>query len=516
MPVGINISKSLRERLPEPERNGIADFLWDKSGGLCHLCGAPMNRASDSLEADHDVPESEGGATNRANLCLAHSTCNRAKGKYSSAEIRPYLRLKSFIQSRGGVVKYDDCAQHFEISQGTSNLTLNADQAKFEFADGSIRTVPLFSERRGGKDVRYVFVDAPRCAIFNDADCQPRVIKEAHAWAIFQDLRLNPLHEPPSCRILTSGDGLRLAMFDGQHKAIATWMRGDQRVAIKVYLDMTKDEAIRLVNSIQAKIKKLPLSPFELAAKMSDEWSAKLRVYEAQVDPAQASEQGFIDWLESADRTRGTQAFKMALVQDLLDLGPTDLPILEYVELTGRPRTSKSLIKEAAFKGKVLERMIQTKPLSNSGPAGQACRANEKQNITTVLNLVHELIFEPEPEGGEMSPQQIERRRRFAYQSSLAYCSSLLRAIYRQTFATEPDRAFLDRAPKPEELVLIRNAVTRLANHPVWTAEFDTQKMQAVKAALQTNQDAKQAFEAVHLKLGYLVGADDLPTNWNN
>jgi hypothetical protein len=304
-------------------------------------------------------------------------------------------------------------------------------------------------------------------------------------------------------------------MFDGQHKAIASWMRGDERVAIKVYLNMTKDEAIRLVNSIQAKIKKLPLSPFELAAKMSDEWSAKLRTYEEQVDPEETSEDGFIGWLESADRTRGVQAFKMALIQDLLDLGSTDLPILEYVELTGRPKTPKSLIKEAAFKGKVLERLIHTKPLRDRGPFGQACRSNEKQNISTVLNLVHELIFEPEPDGGEMSPQQIERRKRFSYQSSLAYCSTLLRAIYRQTYATEPDRAFLERTPKHEELIRIREAVTRLANHPVWTAEFDTPKMLAVKSALQTNQDAKQAFEAVHLKLGYLVGADALPNQWN-
>lgn len=515
MPVGINISKSLRDRLPESERANIVEFLWTKSGGLCHLCGSELNRASESVEADHDLPESEGGPTNRDNLCLAHSSCNRAKGMYSSAEIRPYLKLKSFIKLKGGVVRYDDCALHFGIRQGASRLTEVGGNIKFEFSDGSIRTAPIFTERRGAKIYRYIFVDSPRHAIFNDSDCQPRVIKEAHAWAIFQDLRLNPLHEPPSCRIMLSGDETRLAMFDGQHKAVASWMRGDERVVIKVYLDMTKDEAIRLVNSIQAKIKKLPLSPFELAAKMSDEWSAKLRTYEEQIDTDEASENGFIAWLESADRARGVQAFKMALIQDLLDLGSTDLPILEYVELTGRPRTPKSLIKEAAFKGKVLERLIHTKPLSDKGPFGQTCRSNEKQNISIVLNLVHELIFEPEPDGGEMSPQQIERRRRFSYQSSLAYCSTLLRAIYRQTYATEPDRAFLERTPKHDELIRIREAVTRLATHPVWTAEFDTPKMLSVKSALQTNQDAKQAFEAVHLKLGYLVGADALPDQWN-
>jgi hypothetical protein len=35
---GIKISRRIKESLPAEEREGVEQFLWDKSGGLCHLC----------------------------------------------------------------------------------------------------------------------------------------------------------------------------------------------------------------------------------------------------------------------------------------------------------------------------------------------------------------------------------------------------------------------------------------------------------------------------------------------
>ena len=62
----INISQAMRKKLPEGERVTIDQALWDKSGGRCHLCEEPLNRAADDIQADHDFPESEGGATDLA------------------------------------------------------------------------------------------------------------------------------------------------------------------------------------------------------------------------------------------------------------------------------------------------------------------------------------------------------------------------------------------------------------------------------------------------------------------
>ena len=52
----INISQAMRKKLPDGERADIEQALWDKSGGRCHLCEEQLNRASDDIQADHDLP----------------------------------------------------------------------------------------------------------------------------------------------------------------------------------------------------------------------------------------------------------------------------------------------------------------------------------------------------------------------------------------------------------------------------------------------------------------------------
>ena len=124
----------------------------------------------------------------------------------------------------------------------------------------------------------------PQVAIFSDQAVQPRTIRDTHVWAIYSDIMKNPLHEPPSLRIEPQGTSgkVSLLMFDGQHKTVANWLMGRDTVVAKIYLNLEEVQAIELVNSIQAKIKKLPLSAFELAAKMSDEWQTHWRLYAAK------------------------------------------------------------------------------------------------------------------------------------------------------------------------------------------------------------------------------------------
>ena len=511
---GIKISNSLKSKLPEGERDGIEDFLWNKSGGICHLCGDPLNRASEEIEADHDEPEGEAGETNRANLHLAHRHCNRIKKNNPSIDVRPYLRLNEFAKKKQNVVRYDDVQEHFGIVPAPVVLEKIDTSVRFELPDGSIVHTPLLIDPAHGRpSYEYVFLSVPRDAIFNDDECQPRTIKLSQVWSIFRDLQGNPLHEPPSCRTIPSdvSDTYHLVMFDGQHKTIANWMHQRQAITVKVYLNLSAPETIHLVNSIQAKIKKLPLSSFELSAKMSDEWANEFAKYEEETNGAQASEVGFISWLPPADRTRGKQAFHAALIQEFLD--SPDVAMLKYVNKAGTP-PEQALMTETTFSKKVLERLVTTTPLTQMGDEGQILRLREKANITTVLNLVTEAFFEPNNGEGEPSEQQLTRTRRFAYQSSLAYVAGLLKSLYRQVLAVEPERAMMEKVPNEEQLTEIRQAVVLLADHPVWTADLESsEKMKAVGDALSKNQDAKGAFEAVDLKVGYLIGADTLPAD---
>jgi 5-methylcytosine-specific restriction endonuclease McrA len=49
--------------------------VLDESGGICHWCGRPG-----ATTADHLVPTSRGGTSDRDNLVAAHRSCNSARG----------------------------------------------------------------------------------------------------------------------------------------------------------------------------------------------------------------------------------------------------------------------------------------------------------------------------------------------------------------------------------------------------------------------------------------------------
>ncbi|KRF39989.1 hypothetical protein ASH01_19565 [Terrabacter sp. Soil811] len=62
--------------------------MWDGQSGLCALCEEPMQR--DDVDVDHKIPFSYGGGHERANLQLAHSSCNRSRR--NSVDPRDLLR----------------------------------------------------------------------------------------------------------------------------------------------------------------------------------------------------------------------------------------------------------------------------------------------------------------------------------------------------------------------------------------------------------------------------------------
>ena len=66
--------------------------LWDKQGGLCALCGKAMPRNRFELahatlwkkwrpSFDHILPRGAGGGEGEDNLQLAHTICNKRKGR---------------------------------------------------------------------------------------------------------------------------------------------------------------------------------------------------------------------------------------------------------------------------------------------------------------------------------------------------------------------------------------------------------------------------------------------------
>lgn len=511
--MGILISAALKKKLPEHERKGIEKRLLTKSAKICHLCDGPLIEASHKIVADHDLPEAEGGKTEESNLNLTHHECNSFKRNHPTVEVRPFLKLSAEIKAMGGQVRYDGAAKAFGIKPVPVGLKLEEDEVTITQKNGTSKTYPVFSESTKEGKFKFCFAELERSSLFNDEECQPRSIKLTHAWQIYSDIGRNPLHEQPGCRVEKIKKGQeshRVLMFDGQHKSIAFWLAGRKKITVKLYLDISKDAAVRLVNSIQAKIKKLPLSPFELAAKMAEEWQERVETYEGVVGTEGASEDGFIQWVEQDERRRAKAAFVDALYQSIID--DQNLEFIKLVTKSGQKPISSISITEATFKNKVLKPMLHTNPLKESFSESQKSRSNERNLIIRVLNFFYQEAFD-----GELTEKDKIRAKRLSYQASLNYVSSLLRKLVGHILVVEPPREMLEKYPSDERMKALEDSVNRLLEHPVWTADLDgNEKVRSLGEALSKNQNADKSFSDLDLKLGYVIGADDLSDNWPN
>lgn len=506
------LKKALQDGLKVP-KDEIEDYVWNHKPHKCFLCDSTLNRANDDIELDHDIPSSEGGGDELANLNLTHVSCNRYKRNNSSFDVRSHLRFKRFFEERLGQVKFQDAKDFFELVRTDCYFTLSADKknANIETSEDKF-TVVVHKEEVGGKDQYFCFADLPISCIENDDEIQPREIKLNHLLLISADLKKNPLHEQPAVRLAGVGDKKKALMFDGQHKTVAHLINGKKSVTFKIYINIEKEEAVHLVNSIQSRIKKLPLTPFEMAAKMSDEVRRKLEDYEDAIGTLEVSEEGFINWLDPSDRSRAKSGIESAVIDNIIS--DPELAFRKIISRPGKPAQSEISINEATFQSKILKVLLHVRPLSSSfkGEAMKEAREREARNVLKILNLCYDKGFTLNPERSVDAEQA--RIKRLTYQASLRQLFEIMLQICSSHFVAK-DTVLLEREITAELSEKLAAAAERFFAHPVWSADLTKgAKAKLVDDALKKNQNIEDAFAAVTLTAGYCGGLDKIPSNW--
>lgn len=511
--MAIKISKELRSKLPDSEKNEIEKLLIAKSGGSCFLCAMPINESGEDVVADHDIPEAEGGKTELKNLNLVHTSCNSFKRNHTTVDVRPFLKLERLVTKAGGFLKYNEAAQLLGFIPKSVEIIERETSVIINFADGVSLPYPVFSEKNKEGTFKYCYVELKPEYIFNDDECQPRSIKLQHLWQIYNDINRNPLHEAPACRIVRDDASVNLfkaLLFDGQHKTLAFWIAGKSSIVVKVYLNLSRNAAIKLVNSVQSKIKKLPLSPFELAAKMSEEWQDRVQSYENAIPGDKTSEDGYLKWVDKDERSRAKSAFVDALFQNIID--SDHLEFKAIVLKQGQKPSSDFTINETTFKNKILKNLLHTDPLKINFTESAKLRVREKETIIELLNRFYRKAFKP---GEQQTPQDIIRLERLLYQASLSYVFSTIKNVIGNWQQTTDGKELFGREITSERWEEIDAAIQRIVDHPVWTTKFEhSNKLRNIKDALSKNQNAATAFEAVRLEPGYVSGMDKLQARW--
>jgi hypothetical protein len=483
----IKISRALKSKLPEHEKAQIEELLKAKSL-RCNLCGGNIDYDADSLVADHDIPEHDGGSTDSSNLYLVHDECNSFKQDQATERVRPFLTFRRFARLNDPFY-WNNALEYFNITPITPVYKFTGGQAgHFELSNGTLaRKALIFSEpagplsRRGEMaDYQFCFVELPFNWIMNDEGVQPRRIYHKHVWNLYRDLLRNPLHEAPALRFQKiDNTRCELRMFDGQHKTVAAMLAGYKSLVFKVYLDLLPQEANILVNSIQDQITKLGLNVVESVNKFSSEFASEWEEYIQHVEEENASEHGFIEALERASRSRAKRALKAKLQADFFS-EESNVDLERWLT----DNRSEDGITKRAFSGKFLLNLISPAPLRTPGVEGVRQRLRERISATRISRFMLDNYWRSSvPENS--SDAFKARSSRLRKQVTLQMAADLFRYVF-QSVGTPVENAqevFLYKELSHEEWQQVEMRARKYFDHPYWTASRSPQDRPAVAAA---------------------------------
>jgi hypothetical protein len=304
-----------------------------------------------------------------------------------------------------------------------------------------------------------------------------------------------------------------LKLFDGQHKAIASWLNAQDSVVCKIYFNMAVLRTNTLVNSIQSIIKKLPLSSLELSAKMSEEFKGLFTDYALKLPGGQQpSESGFFQSLPKNDQKRAKKAFRTGLVEALRDV---EAPTVFSFTRKGVTKESYKTITETSLITKLLAQLIVSKPLDETNYAEK--RDREQKNITRMLNHLTDICFSADYfDAHHPDPSNKERQERMSHQGSLSQIGYLLNEIFARNSPLGANaQPLLNYDPDTERWAVIEKCIDKLANHPLWTYPFrTTENMATLENSMQKNQHVRESFRDVNLDFDYLTGDGPPVANW--
>jgi hypothetical protein len=517
--MGINISrKIINEIIDDNERNNIEDLLIQKAAGKCFLCSSELDSQSQEIEADHDIPVAQGGDTTLENLNLAHTECNRFKRANPTIHVKKFLPLKKFIEINNDANFEIVSITFFKITPKAITVR-ESGLKKISITCGTTTFVdiPIYEEvvPNRNKTIEYCFIQVPVYMVFND-DVQPRPIKPNHVFNLFQDLHINPLHEPASARLekMEYNQPNKLLMFDGQHKAVAKLLIESEhpnynnvKIDLKLYLNLTRQEATHLVNSIQSKIIKLGLTKSEFARKMGSEFENDFNKYEHKClsNNIAPTEIGFINDAPAELRKRRKEALIQTRLKQLIY--PND-PLESTLKIFSLTQSSDPnlTIKETTLFTKVLQKLLCITPLSSEIDIDDKVRSTERINIRLVLDAMFDVLFTESP---ILSKTLINQ---FKSQSSLVLIVEYTKLFLANQLFVDKNRVFFhnDLSSKIE---VYKAFLNKFKNHPVWS--YCNNPNKPIKAErffnlVKQNQSLTEMAETIKLTVAYCAGYDQL------
>lgn len=392
------------KQLSHEERRQLVDDLWACQNGRCFISERPIDLSvhRDDLDIDHVIPTRDGGKDDRSNWALAFSHYNRSK---QAADLRVARVLARFERLKDGVdeargVNLGHVLKDAGGSKHLLKVTVSDQPAELRYSlaavgDADVTVVPIWVDQLSG--LAHGFVNLPIEYLFHDDRLNPRGIgSNIRALVIEFFSKFPQLHVPLAWVDTNEEGGVRVRIFDGQHKAAAQILLGVRKLPVRIFVDPDPDLLLTANTHVGTTLRQVA---FDKATQRHLGASILLdRIDRFRSDRGLADD--YVSYTEQqlVDHFRGEQAQMRRYVIDAQRNDITYHPqnrLRDFIEMGGKGTErplSYSAVEKAIYSQCIYGGMLDT-PDDHKVEAGENPRDLEREQIVRLLGIIADRIY---------------------------------------------------------------------------------------------------------------------------
>jgi len=322
------------------------------------------------------------------------------------------------------------------------------------------------------------------------------------------DFTRHPIHEPSSLRLVVDPDTstAKLMLCDGQHKALAQILLGRSSIPAKLYIEPDIHLIRTLIDTIQNRIRKLPLYPSIVMEKLSAIYEVEWERYRNETEPPY-TEKGFVRTFRSDVQSIVKNHLNESIYGAIL-FGKTDAEkhrILKYIESEKRRVGPDKIMSLNLFKKTLLKNFVYQKPCEYPVGTDADFRLKEVNNVRRFFGLFVDVFFE----GAFGIPKEIDNKMKRLFKSgSIRAWVTILKSAVNNRLSVldvrEMDKPLL-RNVADENWEGILSILQRLEQHPIWNDDSPDVESKLNENKLETSERLFSEY-SLPLSVEYLLG----------
>lgn len=489
-------------RLTQKERDSLIKDLWERQNHKCFVSGKEidLDLHKDSVDIDHVIALSKGGADEPSNFALELSSSNRSKSSKDLNFARCLYVFKNLAEEiqkeRNEAPNLEDVLNIYNGAKYELSYKLDNDFIKFTYSEmgkTEIVSLPVYTDSLSG--VRYFFVSIPIEYIFHDEIINPRKINSSLPKLMEEFYNGYPQLQVSLGYITGTSGKSKVMIFDGQHKAAAQILLNIRDLPVRVFINPDTKKLIDTNLHAGTTLKQVAFDKSVISGLGSLVYKQHITQYQ-EIKKLNADDFSFSEADLLSVFTAEKNQLKKYIVDDVKEFvnSSPENKLMDFVEMGGRSSDkplSYSTLDKILY-NQFINKTPLIKPLNYKKEDEKNPRDLEKKQLIRLMNILADKLLLGGKFDKSIGTAKIEDKVRksinektplainwdhiracrmfeeVCFKNWIKYIDTIIKIYFMNVYGREPNANSFQEDLSEQLWINIENYIENLSNLPFW------------------------------------------------